>query len=97
MYVILQEVAAYQKKTQEMSLNEISLRTQLNSYMEKYEDFQNTLEKSNQIFHTFKKEMEEVRGIYGFWIPLSFISLSPSFQIYWSYWYMFLLQLTVVW
>lgn len=53
-------MAAYQKKTQQMSLNEISLRTQLNSYMEKYEDFQKTLEKSNQIFHTFKKEMEEV-------------------------------------
>lgn len=62
----LQEVAAYQKKTQEMSLNEISLRTQLNSYMEKYEDFQNTLEKSNQIFHTFKKEMQEVSGLYEF-------------------------------
>ncbi|MPC15338.1 Alpha-taxilin [Portunus trituberculatus] len=57
---LIKEVAAYQKKTQEMSLNEISLRTQLNSYMEKYEDFQKTLEKSNQIFHTFKKEMEEV-------------------------------------
>ncbi|KAK8407597.1 hypothetical protein O3P69_002271 [Scylla paramamosain] len=57
---LLEEVAAYQKKTQEMSLNEISLRTQLNSYMEKYEDFQKTLEKSNQIFHTFKKEMEEM-------------------------------------
>ncbi|XP_050727406.1 alpha-taxilin-like isoform X2 [Eriocheir sinensis] len=57
---LLEEVASYQKKTQQMSLNEISLRTQLNSYMEKYEDFQNTLEKSNQIFHTFKKEMEEM-------------------------------------
>lgn len=57
---LLEEVAAYQKKTQQMSLNEISLRTQLNSYMEKYEDFQKTLEKSNQIFHTFKKEMEEM-------------------------------------
>lgn len=58
---MLQEVASYQHKTQQMSMNEITLRTQLNSYMEKYEDFQNTLDKSNKIFNTFKKEMDEVK------------------------------------
>ncbi|XP_042208836.1 gamma-taxilin-like isoform X3 [Homarus americanus] len=57
---LLEEVASYQHKTQQMSMNEISLRTQLNSYMEKYEDFQNTLDKSNKIFNTFKKEMDEM-------------------------------------
>ncbi|XP_071526016.1 beta-taxilin-like [Panulirus ornatus] len=57
---LLEEVASYQHKTQQMSMNEITLRTQLNSYMEKYEDFQNTLDKSNKIFNTFKKEMDEM-------------------------------------
>lgn len=57
---LLEEVASYQHKIQQMSMSEISLRTQLNSYMEKYEDFQNTLDKSNKIFNTFKKEMDEM-------------------------------------
>ena len=43
-----------------MSETEISLRTQLNSYMEKYEEFQTTLDRSNKVFNTFKKEMDEV-------------------------------------
>lgn len=45
-----------------MSVTEITLRTQLNSYMEKYEEFQTMLDKSNKIFNTFKKEMDEVRA-----------------------------------
>ena len=39
---------------------EIQLRSQLNSYTEKYEEFQNTLDKSNKIFTSFKKEMDDV-------------------------------------
>lgn len=46
-----------------MSVTEITLRTQLNSYMEKYEEFQTMLDKSNKIFNTFKKEMDEVRAL----------------------------------
>ena len=47
-----------------MSMCEIQLRTQLNSYTEKYEEFQGTLDKSNQIFASFKKEMDEVSFVF---------------------------------
>ncbi|KAK7065944.1 hypothetical protein SK128_003130, partial [Halocaridina rubra] len=56
---LLEDISGYQTKLQTMSENEITLRTQLNSYMEKYEEFQTTLDRSNKIFNTFKKEMDE--------------------------------------
>lgn len=33
---------------------------QLSLYTEKFEEFQNTLSKSNEVFTTFKQEMEKV-------------------------------------
>lgn len=57
---LLEDIGNYQGKLQTMSENEITLRTQLNSYMEKYEEFQATLDKSNKVFTTFKKEMDEM-------------------------------------
>merc|ERR1711915_48951 len=43
---LLEDISSYQEKLQTMAETEISLRTQLNSYMEKYEEFQTTLDKS---------------------------------------------------
>lgn len=34
---------------------------QLSLYTEKFEEFQTTLSKSNEVFTTFKQEMEKVR------------------------------------
>jgi hypothetical protein len=36
------------------------LLTQLALYTEKFEEFQNTLSKSSEVFTTFKQEMEKV-------------------------------------
>lgn len=35
---------------------------QLSLYTEKFEEFQTTLSKSNEVFTTFKQEMEKVRA-----------------------------------
>ncbi len=49
-----------------MCLTEVNLRLkcfyllQLSLYTEKFEEFQNTLSKSNEVFTTFKQEMEKV-------------------------------------
>jgi hypothetical protein len=39
---------------------EKELRAQLSLYAEKFEQFQETLTKSNEVFNTFKQEMERV-------------------------------------
>lgn len=35
---------------------------QLSLYMDKFEEFQSTLAKSNEVFTTFRQEMEKVRS-----------------------------------
>ncbi|RXG72184.1 Alpha-taxilin [Armadillidium vulgare] len=57
---LLEELSILQDKLREKALTEISLRTQLNSYTEKFEEFQGTLDKSNQVFNGFKKEIEQM-------------------------------------
>ena len=47
-------------KIQEES--EKQLRAQLAVYTDKYQEFQTTLSKSNQVFETFKSEMDKVSG-----------------------------------
>ena len=48
------------KKGELMQEQEKQLRTQLNIYTEKYNEFQATLNNSNQVFQSFKGEMEKV-------------------------------------
>ena len=40
--------------------SEKQLKAQLAVYTEKYQEFQSTLSKSNQVFETFKSEMEKM-------------------------------------
>lgn len=56
----LQDLAEYQKKCHELTSNEVQLRTQLCLYTDKYEEFQTTLNKSNEMFSHFKKEMDQM-------------------------------------
>lgn len=44
----------------EISEREKDLKEQLNLYTAKYDDFQNSLQKSNDIFATYKVELEKV-------------------------------------
>ncbi|XP_064627866.1 alpha-taxilin-like isoform X2 [Lineus longissimus] len=54
------ELEQSQKKVELLEMTEQQLRTQLALYTDKYEDFQSTLQKSNDVFNTFKGEMEKM-------------------------------------
>lgn len=55
---MLEELQACQEKITRMSSTEIALRTQLTKYAEQYEQFQNTVQSSNNIMNKFKIEMD---------------------------------------
>jgi len=57
---LLLDLTEYQKKCHEMTTKEVRLRTQLNLYTEKYEEFQATITKSNDVFTHFKEEMDKM-------------------------------------
>lgn len=40
--------------------SEAQLKNQLNVYTEKYEEFQSTLNKSNEVFSSFRSEMDKM-------------------------------------
>merc|ERR1719419_1235230 len=54
----LEESLIYKKKCEELLRTEAELRAQLALYTEKFEEFQTTLTKSNEVFATFKKDMD---------------------------------------
>ncbi|VVC99553.1 unnamed protein product [Leptidea sinapis] len=53
-------IAQYKVKIMELQGNESALRSQLAIYTDKYDEFQNALVKSNQVFGGFKEEMEKM-------------------------------------
>lgn len=55
---VLEESLGYKKKCEELLRTESELRAQLALYTEKFEEFQTTLTKSNEVFATFKKDMD---------------------------------------
>jgi len=55
---VLEESLIYKKKCEELLITEGELRTQLSMYTEKFEEFQTTLTKSNEVFATFKRDMD---------------------------------------
>jgi len=57
---LLEQLIASKTRQEEMAQTEIHLKTQLNIYTEKYAEFEGTLNKSNEVFATFKSEMEKV-------------------------------------
>uniref|UniRef100_UPI00358F5746 alpha-taxilin-like n=1 Tax=Myxine glutinosa TaxID=7769 RepID=UPI00358F5746 len=58
--VMLKEVVASQRKCELMKQQEVQLKQQLSLYTEKFEEFQSTLSKSNEVFNTFRQEMEKM-------------------------------------
>lgn len=50
-----------------LAKNEVELRKQLNVYVDKFKQVEETLNKSNELFTTFRKEMEQVCL---FWHPI---------------------------
>lgn len=55
-----QDMTQYQAKCQELQATEINLRSQISLYTDKYDEFQNALTRSNEVFGGFKGEMEKV-------------------------------------
>lgn len=57
---LLKEAMESQRMYELMKQQEEHLREQLSLYTEKFAEFQNTLSKSNEVFTTFKQEMEKM-------------------------------------
>ncbi|XP_062866168.1 alpha-taxilin isoform X2 [Trichomycterus rosablanca] len=57
---LLKEAVEAQRMYELMKQQEVHLKQQLSLYTEKFEEFQNTLSKSNEVFTTFKQEMEKM-------------------------------------
>ena len=66
MAYVFQLVREYLESQKHISAKEAEshlLKEQVALYTEKYEDFQSTLTKSNQVFQSFKTEMDKVRNV----------------------------------
>ncbi|XP_069032450.1 alpha-taxilin [Embiotoca jacksoni] len=57
---LLKEAVESQRMCELMKQQEVHLKQQLSLYTEKFEEFQTTLSKSNDVFTTFKQEMEKM-------------------------------------
>lgn len=57
---MLEDTAATQRKIVMQEAEEKQLRAQVALYTEKYEEFQGTLQKSNDVFQSFKVEMDKM-------------------------------------
>ncbi|XP_073819659.1 beta-taxilin-like [Musca autumnalis] len=58
--IVLEKLLTTQQMLKDISERERDLKEQLNLYTAKYDDFQNSLQKSNDIFVTYKTEMEKM-------------------------------------
>uniref|UniRef100_A0A8C6PK17 Taxilin alpha n=1 Tax=Nothobranchius furzeri TaxID=105023 RepID=A0A8C6PK17_NOTFU len=57
---LLKEAVESQRMCELMKQQEVHLKQQLSLYTERFEEFQTTLSKSNEVFTTFKQEMEKM-------------------------------------
>lgn len=57
---LLENMSELQKRCTLLTTNELKLRTELGDYTSKYEEFQTVLNKSSQVFASFKTDMEAV-------------------------------------
>jgi hypothetical protein len=57
---LLVDMTQYQAKCQELQTTEMNLRSQISLYTDKYDEFQNALTRSNEVFGGFKGEMEKM-------------------------------------
>ncbi|XP_054627731.1 gamma-taxilin [Dunckerocampus dactyliophorus] len=57
---LLKNATESRHKCELMKEQEVQLKQQLSLYMDKFEEFQSTLAKSNEVFTTFRQEMEKM-------------------------------------
>ncbi|XP_068698257.1 alpha-taxilin-like [Montipora foliosa] len=58
--LLITRAQEYQKQCEILTKQEAEMKSQLVLYAERFEDFQKTLNKSNEVFSTFKKEMDKM-------------------------------------
>lgn len=58
--IVLKQVCDSQRQQEELAARESHLREELSSHASKYEEFQGALVQSNQLFRTFKQDMEKM-------------------------------------
>lgn len=58
--LVLKQVCESQRQQEELAARESHLREELSSHASKYEEFQGALVQSNQLFRTFKQDMEKM-------------------------------------
>ncbi|KAM9409762.1 gamma-taxilin isoform 1-T2 [Pholidichthys leucotaenia] len=58
--LLLKDATESRRKCELMKEQETQLKQQLSLYMDKFEEFQSTLAKSNEVFTTFRQEMEKM-------------------------------------
>ncbi|XP_032331247.1 gamma-taxilin isoform X2 [Camelus ferus] len=56
---LLKDVTEWRHKYEEMKQQEVQLKQQLSLYMDKFEEFQTTMTKSNELFTTVRQEIEK--------------------------------------
>jgi len=74
----LLKCSTVQIKGLKMASHRSLLISQLSLYMDKFEEFQSTLAKSNEVFTTFRQEMEKVSvtvSSVGDWVTFLFLYL----------------------
>ncbi|XP_033210372.1 gamma-taxilin-like isoform X2 [Belonocnema kinseyi] len=57
---LLSKLTEYQVRIRDMQTQEVALRSQISMYTDKYDEFQNALTKSNEVFGGFNEEMEKM-------------------------------------
>ncbi|XP_007955508.2 gamma-taxilin-like [Orycteropus afer afer] len=57
---LLREATESRQRYEQMKHQEAQLKQQLSYYMDKFEEFQTTMAKSNELFTTFRQEMEKM-------------------------------------
>lgn len=57
---LLLKMTEYQTQIRELQTNEVGLRSEINMYTDKYDEFQNALNRSNKIYGEFNVEMEKM-------------------------------------
>lgn len=67
---VLVDLLSTKKSITDMQEREKVLKEQLNMYTEKYADFQTSLQKSNDVFSTYKNEIEKVEMHFSNWLNL---------------------------
>lgn len=73
---LARQSAAFKQQMDAVTQREEDLRRQLDTYADKFNQVQEAINKSNQVFGTFKQEMEQVGNFWLFFFSFNQVSLT---------------------